>query len=73
MRFVWSWVDGEDDNAGNDWIEIIPIDEGGDRGDEYATIMLRGGRANARRDAVAIRESNANFICDALNAWARTH
>ena len=77
--FGWGWQDGEDDDAGNEWIEIgtlVPDDGFGVVLDEeLATLMLRNAVAMADKypGIRQQREDTAQFIVDAMNEFAANH
>ena len=75
-QYGWGWIDGEDDNAGDRWIQISELDYSQDdqvgflMDDEIATIMLRNYADSVKKwpNMVADREAKAKRIVDALNA-----
>lgn len=65
--YTWTWIDGEDDEAGNAWIQISDLD-----GEEYAVIMCRNVES-VRADHpewISQKENAARHICEALNFHA---
>lgn len=68
MRYGWGWIDGEDDDAANKWIQISPLDEAGNLEEEMAVIMCRNFDKVQREhpEWIAEKERIANKICAAL-------
>lgn len=68
--FGWAWIDGEDDDRGNAWIQIGSVDADGSLADEMAIIMCRDFESVKVQhpEWVAFKESDAQRIVDALNA-----
>ena len=72
-RYGYGWVDGEDDNEGDRWIEIAELDYSDPAtpvlGEEIAVIMLRDADQSERKfpGITADRERKAELIVDALN------
>lgn len=73
MRYGWGWIEGEDDDAGTDWISIEPlVVEGGEEilaGDEMAVIICRDADRVRREHPEWIegKERTATLIVNALN------
>jgi hypothetical protein len=73
LRYGWAWIEGEDDDAGNSWIQIGPLDHteyGTFQSDEMAVIMCRN-YERVRSDHpewIEWKERDAQKIVDALNA-----
>ena len=70
QSFGWTWIDGEDDNAGNAWIQISPLEDGIYASDEMAIIMCRNyERVRVEHpEWIENMEFEAQTIVDALNA-----
>lgn len=72
--FGWGWIDGEDENEGDKWIQIGTLDFSGHPNgcldEEIATIMLRDAERNKKYEPD--REAKAKFIVGALNDYFRT-
>lgn len=74
-KYGWGWIDGEDDNEGDKWIQISELDYSDpdypSLGEEMAVIMMRNFEASNRRwpDMMKQRESVAQQIVDALNSF----
>ncbi len=64
-EYGWSWIDGEDDNEGESWIEISCD------GEEIAVIICRDYKTVAKEHPEWLRqkEQDARMIVDALNAY----
>lgn len=69
----WTWIEGEDDEAGNSWIQIGPLEDDGDgilvQPEEVAVIMCRDfDRVKAEHpEWIAAKERDAERIVAALN------
>lgn len=69
----WTWIDGEDDEAGNAWIQIGPLEDDGHgnvvQSDEVATIMCRNiEQVRAEHpERIVQKEWEARLIVNALN------
>jgi hypothetical protein len=64
--YGWSWIEGEDDNEGETWIEIAHL------GEEIAVIICRD-YETVKRDHpewIAQKERDATMIVRALNRQA---
>jgi hypothetical protein len=72
--FGWGWIDGEDENEGDKWIQIGTLDfsnnPNGCLEEEIATLMLRDAERNKKYEPD--REAKAKFIVSALNYYIRT-
>lgn len=72
-RFGWGWIDGEDDNEGDKWIQISELDYSDPKhpclSEEIATIMFRNYDVNIERfpGLKEKKENDAQMIVDALN------
>lgn len=72
-KFGWGWIDGEDDNEGDKWIQISELDYSDPNhpslGEEIATLMLRNYDENIQRfpGLKEQKEREAQMIVDALN------
>lgn len=65
-EYSWHWVDGEDRDVGNSWIQISDPD-----GEEIAVIMCRD-YDRVRREHpewIASKEIDAQIIVDALDEY----
>jgi hypothetical protein len=71
-QFGWAWIEGEDDEAGNEWAQIGPLDEDGSQSEEMAVIMCRdAARVRAEHPEWITRiENDAVRIVAALNRSA---
>ena len=74
----WGWVDGEDEEEGNRWIQIgalEPSECGPVLGEEEAIIMCRNfDRVEAEHpEWIRQKEAMATRICDALNAQEKAN
>jgi hypothetical protein len=69
-KYGFEWVDGEDENEGDRWIQISELDEDDCLGEEIAVIMLRDADKAEKlfRGITAHKEAAAKMIVDALNA-----
>lgn len=69
--YGWCWIEGEDDEQGNEWIQIHTISEDGYAEEEICVLMLR----NVAKwgHLKADREARAQFIVDAMNEHAKMH
>jgi len=70
--FGWTWIEGEDDNEGNNWITINTVtkpDYVQFLDEEVCTLMLR--QAEKFSHLIPQREIKAKFIVDALNHFAK--
>jgi hypothetical protein len=73
MKYGWTWIEGEDDDAGNSWIQIGELEVDGYSGyvmgEEMAIVMCR----NFERvkyehpEWIEQKERDAQLIVDALN------
>lgn len=72
LRYGWGWIDGEDDELGNAWIQISTLDEQSYLEEEMAVIMCRDVERVRREhpEWIAQKEAEAKIIVDALNARA---
>lgn len=70
MKFAWTWIDGEDDDAGDAWIQIGPVEDDGSLCEEMAFIMCRDfERVKVEHpEWIVNKEHDAQTIVDALNA-----
>lgn len=74
QSFGWTWIEGEDEQEGNEWIEVGTLDHSlnpfGTLDDELAVLMLRD--AKKFSGFKPQREAAANFITSAMNAYLNT-
>lgn len=70
MKYGWTWIEGEDDETGNSWIQIGPL-EGEYQSEELATIMCRNYEKVKVENPQWIeqKEKDAQRIVDALNLY----
>jgi hypothetical protein len=72
-RYGWTWIEGEDDQQGDSWIEVGPLDEHGYlSGDELAVIVCRNYEQvrAAHPEWIEAKERAALHIVSALNLHA---
>lgn len=72
--FGWGWIDGEDGEAGNEWIQISTLDHSGtpigNLDEELAVLMLRD--VEKHEHLRKQRETLADFITNAMEAYINT-
>jgi hypothetical protein len=70
-KFGWTWIDGEDDNKGTDWIQIGAVQEDGTLGDGICVLILRHAKHNAHVRPEL--ERKAKIITEALTEYFGKH
>lgn len=75
LEFGWTWIEGEDENDGDEWIQISPLVDGGFLGEELCVIMFRSAKVIEHKfpDLRGIKERQAELIVNSLNEYAKTH
>lgn len=70
-KYGWTWIEGEDDDTGDSWIQIGQLDKDGHLSEEMAIIMCRDYEQVKREhpEWIENKEGDAGLIVDALNFY----